>query len=80
MVEHDGVNRPGVTEQDRDRPGVDHRLPSGVFQPGMDPCALLDVQPITEQTPLLERVVDNIPAEIHQPSIAASTVGAVIRQ
>jgi hypothetical protein len=65
-MEDDGVHRPGVHKQDRDRPGVDHRVPGEVFHPGMDPGVLLDEQPVAEQAPLLEQVIDNIPGKIHE--------------
>ncbi|MGM9474227.1 hypothetical protein ACS5PJ_19740 [Pseudarthrobacter sp. YS3] len=32
----------------------------------MDPGERCDVEPVTEQAPILEQVVDNIPGEIHQ--------------
>ena len=65
-MEDDGVHEPGIHEQDRDRPGVNHRVPGHFFHPGMDPGVLLDEQPVPERAPLLEQVVDNIPGEIHQ--------------
>jgi hypothetical protein len=61
VVEGDGVHRPRLHEQDRNLPGVDHRVAGELFHPGMDPGVLLDEQPVTEQAPLLEQVIDNIP-------------------
>ena len=78
MVEGDGVHGPGVHEQDRNRPGVDHRVPGEVLHPGMDPGVFIDERPVPEQAPLLEQVINNIPGEIISSWIAASTVGAVI--
>ena len=65
-MEGDGVHRPGVHEQDSHPRGVDNGVAGQVFHPGMDPGVLLDEQPVTEQSPLLEQVVDKIPGEIHQ--------------
>lgn len=66
VVEHDGVYRAGVYEQDSQSPGVDHGVPDRPVQPGVDSGVLLDEEPVTEQIPLLEQVVDHIPDEIHQ--------------
>jgi hypothetical protein len=66
VMERDGVHGPGVHEQDRDRPGVHHRVARGPVHLGMDPGVLLDKQSVTEQAPLIEQVVDKIPGEIHQ--------------
>lgn len=65
-MEGNGVHGPGVNEQNRHIPGVDHGVASQVFDPGMDPGVLIDEQSVTEQSPLLEQVVDNIPGQIHQ--------------
>lgn len=77
-MEADGVHRPGVHEQDCDLPVMDHGVAGEVFHPGMDPGVVMDFQPVTEQAPLLEKVVDNIPWRSISSWIAASTVGAVI--
>lgn len=65
-MEHDGVHRAAVHEQDSQSPGVDHGVPDRPVQPGVDSRVLLDEEPVTEQIPLFEQVVDHIPAKIHQ--------------
>lgn len=59
LVEGDGVHRPGVEEEHCHKAGVNDGVAGGPVQPGVDPRVLLDEQPITEQSPLPEQVVDN---------------------
>ncbi|MDQ0619725.1 hypothetical protein QFZ33_003749 [Arthrobacter globiformis] len=35
-MEHDGIHRPGVHEQDRDLAGMDDSVPDGPVQSGVD--------------------------------------------
>ena len=55
-----------------------HGVAGLAFHQGMNPGVLLDDQPVAKQTPLLKKVLDNIPDEIHPFMDRRSTVGAVI--
>lgn len=65
-MERDGVNGPRVHEQHCNLLGVNHRVAGGPVQPGVDSGLFPDEQAVTEQSPLLKQVVNNIPGEIHQ--------------
>lgn len=63
-MEGNGIHRPRVHKKHSYRLRMDDGVPGRAVQPGMDASELLNEQSVTEQPPLLEQVVDNIPGEI----------------